>query len=150
MSMEMDMNKQKLVLLVEDDLNDIELIKRAFAKIKMNIKLDVVKNGVEGADYLGAVDSNDDKKVPDLIIMDLKLPKKNGHELLDWIKDREGIKHIPVVVFTSSNESRDIEKAYKLGANSYVLKPVSFEKLTELIKTLTTYWLSINENIPNG
>lgn len=149
MSMEMDMNKQKLVLLVEDDLNDIELIKRAFAKIKMNIKLDVVKNGVEGADYLGAVDSRNDKKVPDLIIMDLKLPKKNGHELLDWIKDREGIKHIPVVVFTSSNESRDIEKAYKLGANSYVLKPVSFEKLTELIKTLTTYWLSINENIPN-
>lgn len=147
--MKMDMNKQKLVLLVEDDLNDIELIERAFAKITMNIKLDIVKNGVDGADYLDDVDSRDDKKVPDLLIMDLKLPKKNGHELLDWIKDREGIRHIPVVVFTSSNESRDIEKAYKLGANSYVLKPVSFEKLTELIKTLTTYWLSINENIPN-
>ncbi|MFO7990986.1 MAG: response regulator [Thermoplasmata archaeon] len=147
--MEMDINKQKLVLLVEDDANDIELIKRAFAKLEMNIRLDVVKNGVDGAKYLDDVHTNEEKYTPDLIILDLKLPKKNGHELLDWIKDREHVRKIPVVVFTSSNENRDIEKAYKLGANSYILKPVSFEKLTELIKTLTTYWLMINENVPD-
>lgn len=141
-------NSKYTILLVEDDPNDIFLIKRAFEKAKILNPIYVVEDGEEAILYLEGKDKYADRKnypFPLLILLDLKLPKKSGFEVLEWIKAKQKLKRVPVVVLTSSDESPDINKAYDLGANSYLVKSVSFESLFNMVKTLGLYWLILNK-----
>ena len=136
------------VLLVEDNPDDAFLIKRAFKKAKLANPLFVVEDGEEAVAYLvgeGEFADRNEHPLPMLILLDLKLPKMSGFEVLQWRMGNPGVKKIPVVVLTSSNQTPDIEKAYELGANSYLVKPVSFEGLMEMVRVLGMYWLILNE-----
>ena len=136
------------ILLVEDDGNDIILIKRAFKKAKTINPLKVVTDGEEAINYLKGEGKFTDRiqyPLPVLILLDLKLPLKSGFEVLEWLKKQEGLKRIPVVILTSSSESKDINLAYDLGANTYLVKPVHFEDLIEMLKTLGFYWMILSE-----
>ena len=136
------------ILLVEDDGNDIILIKRAFKKAKTINPLKVVTDGEEAINYLKGEGKYTDRiqyPLPVLILLDLKLPLKSGFEVLEWLKKQEGLKRIPVVILTSSSESKDINLAYDLGANTYLVKPVHFEDLIEMLKTLGFYWMILSE-----
>jgi CheY-like chemotaxis protein len=138
-----------LILLVEDDPNDIILIKRAFEKARITNPLQVVENGEEAISYLAGKGHYGDRvkyPIPMLILLDLKLPRKSGHEVLEWLRQQPILKRLTVVVLTSSQQSSDINKAYDLGANSYLVKPVTFDALVEMVKTLNLYWLILNEN----
>ncbi len=136
------------ILLVEDDPNDVFFIKRAFEKAKIVNPIYVVEDGEEAILYLEGYGKYTDREkfpVPFLILLDLKLPKKSGFEVLEWIKTKDKLKRIPVVVLTSSSESPDINRAYDLGANSYLVKPVSLENLIEMVKVLELYWIILNK-----
>jgi len=138
-----------LILLVEDDPNDIILIKRAFEKARITNPLQVVEDGEEAISYLAGKGPYGDREkysLPMLILLDLKLPRKSGHEVLEWLCQQPILKRLTVVVLTSSQQSSDINRAYDLGANSYLVKPVTFDALVEMVKTLNLYWLLLNEN----
>jgi CheY-like chemotaxis protein len=137
-----------VMLLVEDDPNDILLIQRAFAKACLVNPLKVVRDGEEALNYLsGSGDFADRGRypLPSLILLDLKLPRKSGLEILQWLRQQPVLKHIPVIVLTSSKESSDVSRAYDLGANSYLVKPVGFEGLLELVKSIGMYWMILNK-----
>ena len=137
-----------IMLLVEDDPNDILLIQRAFAKACLVNPLKVVRDGEEALNYLsGSGDFADRGRypLPSLILLDLKLPRKSGLEILQWLRQQPNLKHIPVIVLTSSKESSDVSRAYDLGANSYLVKPVGFEGLLELVKSIGMYWMILNK-----
>ena len=136
------------VLLVEDNPNDVELILRAFKKHNLSNKVYVVKDGAEAIDFVfctGAYAARDIRKPPKVVILDLKLPKVSGKEVLKRIKSDERTKSIPVVVMTSSQEESDVVESYNLGVNSYIVKPVDFEKFADTIKELGMYWVFINK-----
>ena len=136
------------VLLVEDDPNDVLLIQRAFTKANLQVPMQVVDNGEAAVLYLsGAGDYGDrgQHPLPILVLLDLKLPCRSGHEVLAWLRQQPGLKRLPVVVLTSSQEMRDIDRAYDLGANSYLVKPVAFNALIEIVKTLDLYWMTLNQ-----
>ena len=140
--------KDLTILLVEDDPNDVVLIKRAFQKNGLINPLQVVNNGEEAVKYLeGKSPFNDRSKfpVPILILLDLKMPKMNGFEFLKWIRNHPVYRKTIVVILTSSKESPDVNLAYELGANSYLVKPVEFNDLIRLIKELHLYWMILNE-----
>ncbi len=140
--------KTNLILIVEDDGNDVLLIKRAFKKAQTINPLEVVTDGEEAINYLKGEGKYTDRiqyPIPILILLDLKLPLKSGFEVLEWLKKQEGLKRIPVVILTSSSESRDINRAYDLGANTYLTKPVYFADLIEMFKTIDIYWLILSE-----
>jgi CheY-like chemotaxis protein len=137
------------ILLVEDDPNDVLLIKRAFLKSDTSNPIQVVDNGEEAIYYLAARGNFKNRRqfpLPFLIILDLKLPRKSGHEVLEWIHRQPYLKRIPVIVLTSSQQSLDINRAYDLGANSYLVKPVTFDNLLVLINNVKNYWLLLNEH----
>lgn len=136
------------ILLVEDNPNDVELTLHAFKKYKLANRIHVVRDGAEALDYLFATGSYADRNInhrPKVILLDLKLPKVDGLEVLKRIKTDERTKTIPVVVLTSSREERDIVESYKLGVNSYIRKPVDFDRFTEAVRTLGLYWLLLNQ-----
>lgn len=136
------------ILLVEDDPNDVLLIQRAFRKTKVNYTLQVLEDGEKAIDYLAGVGTYEDRDrypIPVLLLLDLKLPRKSGHEVLAWLKQHQELKRLPVVVLTSSKESQDINQVYDLGANSYLVKPVAFDDLQQLVNMLNLYWLILNE-----
>lgn len=137
------------VLLVEDDPNDVLLIRRAFEKLGNNIQLVDVGDGEQAIRYLvGDGQYADRQKYPNpqLMLLDLKLPRKSGFEVLAWLADQAtGKPRLTVVVLTSSKQAGDIERAYQLGANSYLVKPVSFEDLLKMVEIFKSYWLSINQ-----
>ncbi|AFZ12131.1 response regulator receiver protein [Crinalium epipsammum PCC 9333] len=137
------------ILLVEDDPNDILLIQRAFF-YKANVKnsVQVLKDGEEALLYLSGKQMYADRDrypLPILILLDLKLPRKSGFEVLTWLRQQPGLKLLPVVVLTSSSENNEIQQAYNLGANSYLVKPVGFDALLEMIKQINLYWLGLNK-----
>ena len=137
-----------IMLLVEDDPNDILLIQRAFAKACLVNPLKVVRDGEEALNYLAGSGEFADRgrfPLPSLILLDLKLPRKSGLEILQWLRQQPVLKHIPVIVLTSSKESSDVSRAYDLGANSYLVKPVGFEGLLELVKSIGMYWMILNK-----
>jgi CheY-like chemotaxis protein len=137
------------ILLVEDDPNDVLLVQRAFRKANITCPLHVVPDGDAAVAYLsgeGAYANRQDAPLPTLILLDLKLPRRTGFEVLTWLRAQPGLKRLPVVVLTSSNELPDINRAYDLGANSYLVKPVAFNHLLEMLKTLDLYWHTVNEH----
>jgi two-component system response regulator len=140
--------RSNIILLVEDNPDDVELTLRAFRNSKILNEIVVASDGVEALDYLfatGAHAGRDRKLLPEVVLLDLKLPKIAGLEVLKRMRADERTRRIPVVVLTSSNEERDILSSYDLGANSFVRKPVDFAQFTEAARQLGMYWLVTNE-----
>lgn len=138
--------EKKKILLVEDNPDDIELTKMSLQKTGCmdRSELDVANDGKEAIDRLG--DSN--VVSYDLILLDLDIPKKNGFDVLEYIKKNDGFKSTSIVVLTSSEENKDIVKAYRLGADSYICKPVNFDDFSNVIKEIAIYWLELNKPHP--
>ena len=136
---------KKVILLVEDNPDDELLTLRALKKNNIMNDIVVCRNGVEAIDYLFGTEKNDNEiGLPQLILLDLQLPKVDGLEVLKKIRSSERTRFLPVVVLTSSKEERDIVESYKLGANSYIQKPVDFSQFMESVKQLELYWLVMN------
>jgi two-component system response regulator len=136
------------ILLVEDNVSDAELTIRALRKKNLTNNLIHLKNGAEALDFLfakGAYADRDPLKIPKVILLDLKMPKVNGLEVLAKIRGDERTKKIPVVVLTSSKEDPDIEACYALGVNSYIVKPVEFDNFFNAVSELGFYWLLLNQ-----
>lgn len=136
------------ILLVEDNPTDAELTIRALRKNNLANKLHWVKDDAEALDYIfarGSYSGRDPDNLPKLILLDLRMPKVDGLEVLQEIKRNESTSRIPVVVLTSSKEDRDIVESYKLGVNSYVSKPVEFDEFINAVSTLGFYWMIINQ-----
>jgi len=145
--------KDKVILLVEDNPDDVELTKLAFEKNNIANNVIVARDGVEALDYMfgtGIYAGRDIKDMPVVVLLDLKLPKIDGLEVLKRIRQNETTKLIPVVILTSSAEQQDVIKGYSLGANSYIRKPVEFNQFVESMKYLGLYWLVWNEPLPLG
>ena len=136
------------LLLVEDDSNDVLLMKRAFEKAKIASALRIVRNGEEAINYLEGKGDHSDRSrspLPSLILLDLNLPLKSGHEVLDWVKRHPRLRSIPVIVLTSSKQNDDMQRAYQSGANSYIIKPVGLANLAEMVQTLRAFWMKVNQ-----
>ena len=142
----------KIILLVEDNPDDEALTVRALKKSNVKNELVVVRDGAQALEYLFPTDSHAGQNkgtLPQLILLDLKLPKVDGLEVLKRIRADERTRRLPVVILTSSNEEMDLINGYNLGANSYVRKPVDFIRFVEAIQQLGLYWLLLNERPPN-
>ena len=142
------MNTELEILLVEDNPHDAELTIRALKKRHLANHLVHVSDGQAALDFLfgsGAYEGRDVHHLPKVVLLDLKLPKLNGIEVLRQLRTDERTKVVPVVVLTSSHEDRDVIESYKLGANSYIVKPVDFENFSEAVSNLGLYWLLLNE-----
>ncbi len=145
--------KTDTLLLVEDNARDEALTLRALKKNNIANEVIVARDGVEALDYLfgtGKYEGRDTTIMPQMIMLDLKMPKLDGLQVLKAIRGDERTKRLPVVVFTSSSEQEDMIKSYDLGANSYVRKPVDFDGFAEAARQLGLYWLLLNENAPHG
>src|ERR1700729_2025356 len=143
---------EKIILLVEDNADDEELTIRALKKNNVKNDLVVARDGVEALDYLfgtGAYAGRDTAVLPGLVLLDLKLPKIDGLEVLRRIRADERTRRMPVTVLTSSKEEQDVIKSYDLGANSYIRKPVDFTQFTDAVRQLGLYWLMLNEVPPS-
>lgn len=144
------MNLDELdILLVEDNPTDAELTMRALKRKNLANKLVWVKNGEEALNFIhaqGQYQDRDPEDLPHLILLDLRMPKVDGLEVLKELKASEHTKRIPVVVLTSSQQDRDVVESYKLGVNSYVSKPVEFDEFIEAVSTLGLYWMLINKH----
>ena len=139
-----------VVLLVEDDTDHVLLIQRAFAKANLVNPLRIVRDGDDAVAYLGGTGSYSDRTrhpLPSLILLDLKLPRKSGLEVLSWLRGEPHLKLTPVVILSSSAEMADIQRAYALGVNSYLVKPVNFGDLLEMVKSIGMYWMILNRNV---
>jgi CheY-like chemotaxis protein len=146
------MTGQHSILIVEDNEDDILLAQRAFRKAGVTAALHVVRDGEEAVSYLegsGAFMDHHQHPLPAMMLLDLKLPKRSGFDVLHWVRNHPTLRMLPVVVFTTSAQSSDLDRAYALGANSYLKKPATLEGTTELLKTLGLYWLTMNEAPPN-
>ena len=143
--------ENKTILLVEDDPNDEALTLRAFAKQNIKNQIVVVRDGAEALDWLfvrGAHANRDPGLIPQVILLDLNLPKVNGLEVLRAVRADPRTKRLPIVLLTSSKEDRDVIAGYDLGANSYVRKPVDFAEFADAIRQLGLYWMVLNEPAP--
>jgi two-component system response regulator len=146
------MNRGHIILLVEDNPDDVELTLRAFRKSKVLNEIVTVSDGIEALEYLFATGVHAGRLPhlnPEVVLLDLKLPKIGGLEVLRAMRADERTRRIPVVVLTSSNEEKDVLSSYDLGANSFVRKPVDFAQFLEAAQQLGMYWLVMNEPCPN-
>jgi CheY-like chemotaxis protein len=137
------------LLLIEDQPSDAELALRALRNLDLGKRVELVEDGAEALDFIFGRNAYAERSVedaPTLILLDLKLPKVSGHEVLRRLKSDERTKHIPVIVLSSSKEDSDVERCYDLGVNSYVVKPVDFGQFTETVQRIGTYWLTTNES----
>ncbi|GAB4256272.1 MAG: response regulator [Methylomicrobium sp.] len=138
----------QVILLVEDNEDDVTLMLRALSDNQITNKIEVVRDGEEALDYLfarGIHSGRDRHALPRIILLDLKLPKLDGLEVLKQIRNDAQTRLTPVVVLTSSKESRDLETSYRLGANSYIQKPLDFSRFVEAVREIAVYWLRWNE-----
>jgi CheY-like chemotaxis protein len=139
-----------MILLIEDDPADARLIQRSLGKIEIGDTVMRLTNGEDAISYLRGDEPYGRRHsypLPRFILLDIKLPKRNGFEVLEWLRKQEAIlRRIPIVMLTSSRHSVDINRAYDLGANSYLVKPESSDQLTELSRRIKEYWVSTNEN----
>jgi two-component system response regulator len=141
----------KVILLVENKSDDVALAERALKKANIVVTLVVVRDGAAALDYVfatGAYAGRDSSLTPQVILLDLNLPKISGLEVLKRLRADERTRLLPVVVLTSSKEERDLVESYKFGANSYVRKPVNFEQFADAVRQLGQYWLVLNEPPP--
>ena len=144
----MSSSREKPILIVEDLKADAVLIERSLRKARITNPCNIVSDGQQAIDYLAGTGQYSDRsrfRTPVLMLLDLKLPRRDGFEVLTWIRQQDVLKRLPVVVLTASNRSGDINRAYDLGANSYLVKPVEDDALVELFRTLDLYWLILNE-----
>lgn len=137
---------EKSILLVEDNEDDIQLTLRALERNKILNRVRIARDGVEALQLLHGAGA--EAVLPTLVLLDLKLPKVNGLEVLKAVRQHPGTRLLPVVVLTSSKEEQDLIASYSLGANSYIRKPVDFDKFMEAVRQLGLYWLMINEAPP--
>jgi len=145
------MKDSHTILIVEDNPTDVMLIRRAFARSNIANPIQVAIDGDRAVSYLSGRDGYDDRAqypLPALVLLDLKLPRRSGLEVLEWLRGQDALRRLPVVMLTSSRQSQDVNRAYDLGANSYLVKPVEFDDLQEMLGTLNTYWITYNEK-PN-
>jgi len=136
------------ILLVEDNINDAELSLYTLKKFKIASRIFHARDGAEALEYIFGMDKNignQPLQIPRLILLDLKLPKIDGQEVLRKLKSNETTRTIPVVILTSSREERDIVESYNLGVNSYIVKPIDFEQFTEAVRDVGLYWLLLNQ-----
>jgi two-component system response regulator len=141
------------ILLVEDNANDVELTLHALAKHNLANKIHVVRDGEEAMDFLfcrGPFSDRTFDQAPKVVLLDLKLPKVDGLEVLRAVKSDARTKAVPVVVMTSSRQQRDMLESYQLGVNSYIQKPINFGEFQEVIRQLGYYWLAVNQPAPSG
>lgn len=140
------MSEEKFaVLLVEDDEHDIMAIKTIWSKLALEHSLEVIRDGVECVEFFE--NGGAGARPPSLIIMDIKLPRMDGIELLSWLKQRDAVKHVPVVMLTSSERKEDIVACYENGAGAYLVKPVGIKELTGLVERALAFW-SMNRPVP--
>jgi two-component system response regulator len=145
------MTRNRLILLVEDNPDDVELTRRAFGKSNVANTIEVVNDGAAALDYLlsaGPYGPGEQKPMPKVVLLDLKLPKVDGLDVLRRLRADPRTRRLPVVVLTSSNEEADIVRSYDLGANSFVRKPVDFSAFLDAARQLGLYWLVLNEPPP--
>lgn len=141
------MLKDQFILLAEDDTNDTVLIKRAFQKAGLGEVLKSVRDGDEALNYLRGVGEFSDRSrfpLPFLLLLDLKMPATDGFEVLQWLRSQPDFRRLLVVVLTSSNLQTDVDRAYDLGANSYLVKPVEFNEMVNMIQRFEAYWAEMN------
>jgi two-component system, chemotaxis family, response regulator Rcp1 len=131
------------VLLVEDSPGDVRLTREAFKDAKVHINLHVVSDGVEAMAFLGREGKHANALRPDLILLDLNLPKKDGRQVLEEIKENPTLKSIPVVILTTSSSEADIQQSYQFHANCYITKPVDLEGFLKVVKSIDSFWLSV-------
>ena len=144
--------RNRMILLVEDNPDDEALTRRALAKNNIQNDIVVARDGADALDFLfctGAYASRDPGAVPEVVLLDLKLPKIDGLEVLRRLRADERTRLLPVVILTSSKEEQDMANGYRLGANSYIRKPVNFEQFVEAVRQLGLYWLVLNEPPPH-
>ena len=130
------------ILLIEDNPGDVRLTQEAFREGRLSINLEVVMDGVEAIKYLRQEAPYEQSTIPDLILLDLNLPKRDGREVLQEIKTDQHLKRIPVVILTTSNAEQDILKSYNLHVNCYINKPVDFDKFFDIIQKIEDFWLT--------
>jgi len=138
---------EPVILIAEDNDNDIVLLLRAFQKGNLSNPVQVVRDGEEAIAYLqgdGRYQNREEYPLPSLLLLDLKLPRKDGFEVLEWIRRQPGLKALRVVVLTLSEEIRDVNRAYQLGANSFLVKPIDFLDSVALVEAIKSYWLGLS------
>jgi CheY-like chemotaxis protein len=141
------MATSRAILLVEDNEDDIFLMRRALSQAEVTNPLYIVEDGQEALDYLSGTGKFIDRRsypLPALLFLDLKLPLKSGHEVLSWVRAQPALQSLVVVVLTSSDQPTDVQKSYQLGANSYLVKPPTAEQLLDMAKSFKWYWLEYN------
>lgn len=139
------------ILHVEDDANDVLLVQRALRKAAAATRIFSVNDGDQAIAYLSGQPpfaSREQYPLPNLVLLDLKMPRKSGLEVLQWLRERKEFRRVVVAIFTSSKHDQDISRAYELGANSYLVKPVGFDSLSETIKCVNHYWGALNQAPP--
>lgn len=138
------MNKESVkILLVEDNPGDIELTKEAFIEAKFTNDLLIARDGEEALDFLFKRNNFKDAETPDIILLDLNLPKIDGREVLEEIKQSQGLKHIPVIILTSSQAEKDVLESYNLNANCYIVKPFNTDSFADIVKSIEHFWIEI-------
>lgn len=140
--------EQKNILLVEDNPDDIELARRAFKKVNINNNMVITHDGAETLEYLhgkGKYQGRNIEDLPRIILLDLKMPKVHGLEVLKHVRENKQTKYIPVIILTSSQDKKDVLRSYELGANSYIVKPIDFLKFSQVVQQIVIYWLTLNE-----
>jgi CheY-like chemotaxis protein len=143
--------KCRTILVAEDDAEDAFFLQRAFIQSGIQVRMDFVKDGQETISYLKGEDGFEDRHrfpFPGLLLLDLKMPKLDGFDVLRWLQTQAGLRRLPVTVLSSSEEPCDVNRAYDLGANSYLVKPAANDNLSDIVEKIRYYWLEVNEQ-PN-
>jgi CheY-like chemotaxis protein len=142
------MREAATILVAEDQPAEVLLLKRAFAKAGVKAPVHFVKDGQEAIDYLRGRESFNDRQVhplPTMMLLDLKMPRLDGFDVLGWVRQQPTLKRLPIVVLSSSSMPEDIDRAYDLGANSFIVKPSGMDAQKEVVEQLQDYWLGLNE-----
>lgn len=138
---------QPVVLIAEDNENDVAMLRRAFRQASITAPIQYVSDGEQAIAYLkgeGKFGRRAEFPLPDLLLMDLKMPRKNGFDVLEWLRTQPSLSHLRVVVLTTSEELRDVNRAYALGAASFLTKPVNFVEFKDTIQAMYNYWVALN------
>jgi CheY-like chemotaxis protein len=137
------MRSSRPILIAEDNSEDVFFMKRALKSAGINVPIDFVADGQEAVTYLEN-HFTDSARVPQLILLDVKMPLMNGFDVLQWVRKKPGLRQLPIIMLTSSDDKADVNRAYDLGANSYLVKPVALDQLEGLIEKIRDYWLAAN------